>query len=222
MFEKNLEFLTEDESRKIRKTKAAVVGLGALGQMAAHLLVRSGFEQLILVDGDRVEESNFNRQLYADILTLYRPKAEVVCERLWDISPRLKTEVHPVYLDRENGPELIGDADLILDCVDRIETKLYLEELAEMKNIPLIHGAVNGWMGQAAVIFPGDRILHTIYAGRGDQKESALMVTVNAIASVQAAEALKYACGKPTRFRGKMVCLDLLNGEGGDFSCSAV
>ena len=48
MFEKNLEFLTREEAAKIRGTKAAVIGLGALGQMAAHLLVRSGFEHLVL------------------------------------------------------------------------------------------------------------------------------------------------------------------------------
>mgnify|MGYP006070402769 FL=1 len=63
MFEKNLEFLTREEAAKIRGTKAAVIGLGALGQMAAHLLVRSGFEHLVLADGDRMSASNFNREL---------------------------------------------------------------------------------------------------------------------------------------------------------------
>lgn len=218
MFEKNLEFLTREEAAKIRGTKAAVIGLGALGQMAAHLLVRSGFEHLVLADGDRMSASNFNRQLYADILTLYRPKTEVVCERLGDISPRLKLETYPVYLDRTNGPDIVGDADLILDCVDQIKTKLYLEELAEEKGIPLIHGAVNGWTGQAAVIFPGERVLSAVYANSAEQKESALMITVNVIASVQAAEAVKYACGRTSRLRGRLLCVDLLNGEADDFA----
>ena len=70
MFEKNLEFLEEEETERIRGVRAAVIGLGALGQMAAHELVRGGMERLTLVDGDVMEQSNLNRQLYADILTI--------------------------------------------------------------------------------------------------------------------------------------------------------
>ena len=102
--------------------------------------------------------------------------------------------------------------------MDQIKTKLYLEELAEEKGVPLIHGAVNGWTGQAAVIFPGERVLSAVYANSAEQKESALMITVNVIASVQAAEAVKYACGRTSRLRGRLLCVDLLNGEADDFA----
>lgn len=213
MFEKNFEFLTAEEVSRIRKTKAAVVGLGALGQMAAQELVRAGFEELILVDGDCMDPGNLNRQLYADILTMGQPKTQVVCERLGDISPRLKITEHTEFLNPENGERLLKGADLLLDCVDNIPTKQYLEKLAGALEIPLIHGAVEGWCGQAAVIFPGERLMEVLYQNKVEQETSALVMTVNVIASVQAAEALKIAAGRECALRQKIFCADLLNEE---------
>ena len=203
MFEKNFEFLTAEEVSRIRKTKAAVVGLGALGQMAAQELVRAGFEELILVDGDCMDPDNLNRQLYADILTMGQPKTQVVCERLGDISPRLKITEHTEFLNPENGERLLKGADLLLDCVDNIPTKQYLEKLAGALGIPLIHGAVEGWCGQAAVIFPGERLMEVLYQNKMEQ----------VIASVQTAEALKIAAGRECALRQKIFCADLLNEE---------
>ena len=78
MFQKNLEFLTEEQAEKISRRKVAVVGTGALGQMAAHELVRSGFEQITLIDSDIMDESNFNRQLYAANSTMNQLKVNVL------------------------------------------------------------------------------------------------------------------------------------------------
>ena len=215
MFEKNLEILTREEAERIRRKRAAVIGLGALGQMAAHLLVRSGFEELTLCDGDRMEESNRNRQLYADVLTLGMPKTEAVSEKLCDISPRLKLREYDCFLDPENGREILKGADLVLDCVDRIPVKLFLQELAEEMGIPLIHGAVEGWFGQVCTVFPGDRSLSVLYGKQREQGVTALMPTVAVTASVQAAEAVKAASGETPSFRGTLFCADLKSGEFG-------
>lgn len=213
MFEKNMEFLTPDQVRMIRSKRVAVIGLGALGQIAAHTLVRGGFERLTLVDGDRVSGSDFNRQLYADILTVGMPKTEIVCERLGDISPRLKLRKYDCFLEPQNAAETLAGADVILDCTDNVPTRLCMEEAAEQLGIPLIHGAVEGWFGQVCTVFPGDGILSVLYAGRKEQDESAMMPAVNVTASFQAAEALKIAAGKPPAFRNKLLCIDMLRAE---------
>ena len=216
------EIFTPEETAKIRRKTAAVVGLGALGQLAAEEMVRGGMERLILIDGDRMEPGNLNRQICADILTMNQFKAAIVSGRLSDISPRLKLKVHPVFLDRENGRELTGDADLILDCTDNVPSKLYLEELAEQLGIPLIHGGVEGWCGQAAVIFPGDGILKILFGRNsggsetGDpgpgQQAAVLMPAAAAVASVQAAEALKIAAGMKPALRNTLLSVDMKNG----------
>lgn len=213
MFEKNLEILSRGEAEKIRGTKAAVIGLGALGQLAAEMLARSGFEYLVLCDGDRVEQSNLNRQLYGDIMTIGMSKAEVVCARLSDISPRMKLNVCDCFLNRENAEAILKGTDLILDCVDSIPVKLYLEEKAEEIKIPLIHGAVEGWFAQVSTVFPGDGTLSVVYEKRREQKITALMPAAALAASLQASEALKLAMGEEPSFRGRLLCADLKSGE---------
>lgn len=210
-----------EEMSRIRGTTAAVAGLGALGQLAAEEMVRGGFERLILIDGDVFGPENLNRQICADILTLNRPKAEVLAERLGDISPRLKLKVCPVFLDRENGKTLTAGADMILDCVDHIPSKLVLEALAEQMNVPLIHGGVEGWCGQAGVVFPGQKILSALYRNIMENPESGQsaggsypvsMPAVGAVASIQAAEAMKLAAGRETSLKNTLLSADLSHG----------
>lgn len=221
MFEKNLEILTREEAEKIRGIRAAVIGLGALGQMAAQMLVRSGFERLILCDGDRMERSNLNRQLYADIMTMGMQKTDVVSERLCDISPRLKIKEYGCFLSEENGREILKDADLVLDCVDSIPVKLYLEELAGKLRIPLVHGAVEGWFGQVCTVLPGEHILSVIYEKKREQRVSALMPAVCLTASVQVSEALLLAAGGEPQFGSRLFCADLKTGEFDSVALSA-
>ena len=163
MFQKNLEFLTEEQAEKISRRKVAVVGTGALGQMAAHELVRSGFERITLIDSDIMDESNFNRQLYAANSTMNQLKVNVLEKGLKDIRPEAQITVHSERLNEAHGKALIGDADILLDCVDDIPSKLCLEKLAEELGIPLVHGAVEGWYGQVAVVYPGDGLLSMLY-----------------------------------------------------------
>ena len=160
MFEKNKDFFKPDEIEKLERSKIAVIGTGALGQMVAHTLVRSGIKNMLLMDFDRMEYSNFNRQLYAKISTLGAYKAEVLAEELRDISSDLSLNVYVERLDEINGVERINDCDILVDCVDYVPAKLYMEQLAEQLEIPLVHGAVEGWYGQVTTIFPGDKTLH--------------------------------------------------------------
>lgn len=213
MFEKNEPFLTGEEAEKIRRTRIVVIGAGALGQSVVPVLVRGGVERLTLVDGDVVSESDFNRQLYADILTLGRPKTDVLCERMGEISPRLKIEQYNCRFQRDNSTEILQEADLVLDCVDNIPTRLCLEEAAEKRNIPLVHAAVEGWFGQVGTVFPGDRTLSLLFARQEEQRDTAVMPAVTAAAAFQAAEALRIAAGKTALLRGKLLCIDMLSGE---------
>lgn len=213
MFEKNAPFLTREETEKIRRARIVVVGAGALGQSVVPVLVRGGAEHLTLVDGDAVSVSDFNRQLYADILTLGKSKTDVLCERMGEISPRLKIKNYNDFFQRENSGEILKEADLVLDCVDNIPSRLCLEEAAEKREIPLVHAAVEGWFGQIGTVFPGDRTLSFLFARQKEQTDTAVMPAVTAAAAFQAAEALRIAAGKTALLRGKLLCIDMLRGE---------
>lgn len=202
---------------------AAIVGVGALGQMTAHELVRLGFKNLVLIDKDVFTPGNKNRQLYAKDETMGWAKAEVTGRELNELASELNITVYKEYLTEINGSALIGDAKIIVDCTDNVQSKLYLERLAEEKKIPLVHGAVEGWCGQAAVVYPGDRILEKIYQDRKIYPEATYAPTVNLIASIQAAEVYKWAMkmqfqemGQPfkeTIMRGQVLWADLMNQE---------
>lgn len=213
MFQKNLEFLTEEQAEKISRRKVAVVGTGALGQMAAHELVRSGFEQITLIDSDIMDESNFNRQLYAANSTMNQLKVNVLEKGLKDIRPEAQITVHSERLNEANGKALIGDADILLDCVDDIPSKLCPEKLAEELGIPLVHGAVEGWYGQVAVVYPGDGLLSMLYRTKKDQQVSAMVTTVNVIASLQVNAVIKIAIESENILRHRVLFADLWKGD---------
>ena len=208
-----MDFLTAEQAERIRRMIVAVVGAGALGQMAAHQLVRGGFEKLILIDKDVLEYSNFNRQLYALDSTVNQSKAEVLKAGLLDIRPQADIKICKTFLDECNGRHLLSGADLLMDCVDDADTKVCLEKLAEELKIPLIHGAVEGWYGQVATIFPGDALLERLYMYPKKQEVSALMPTVCAVAALQAGEALKLATGCGELLHQKVMFVDMLNSD---------
>ena len=213
MFQKNLEFLTEEQAEKISRRKVAVVGTGALGQMAAHELVRSGFEQITLIDSDIMDESNFNRQLYAANSTMNQLKVNVLEKGLKDSRPEAQITVHSERLNEAIGKALIGDVDILLDCVDDIPSKLCLEKLAEELGIPLVHGAVEGWYGQVAVVYPGDGLLSMLYRTKKDQQVSAMVTTVNVIASLQVNAVIKIAIESENILRHRVLFADLWKGD---------
>lgn len=213
LFEKNMDFFTLPQAERIRRTKVAVIGAGALGQMAAHQLVRSGFEKLILIDKDILEYSNFNRQLYAVNSTVNQSKVAVLKAGLLDIHPQIDVRTCETFLNECNGKELLSEADIVVDCVDDIETKVYLEKLIAELNVPLVHGAVEGWYGQVTTIFPGDRVLERLYMHRKKQEAAALMLTVSAVTALQVGEVIKLATGSGELLHHRVMFVDMMNSD---------
>lgn len=216
MFEKNNDFLTAEERDKIQHTHVMIVGAGALGQMAAHMLVRSGFMRLTVADGDCFAADNENRQLYALPENEGLKKVEVLRAELKKINQKADIRAVDLFVDETNGRQLAASVDILVDCVDDIRTKKYLELLAGSLGICLVHGAVEGWYGQVSTVYPGDGTLAFLYPEDRVQQVSALMATVNAVASLQAAEVMKLAIRSGEILRRKVLYVDMQNG---DFSC---
>ena len=103
----------------------AICGLGGLGSNIATALTRAGVGKLILIDFDKVDITNLNRQQYK-MSQLGRPKTECCLENLRDISPYTEIEIHTVKLTEENIPELLGEADIICEAFDKADQKAML------------------------------------------------------------------------------------------------
>lgn len=216
MFEKNKEFLTAEQLNSIQSTHVLIVGAGALGQMAAHTLLRSGFVRLTVADGDCFVSDNDNRQLYARPETEGLKKVRVLQTELKKINREAEIRAVEQFVDETNGKRLAASADILMDCVDDIRTKKYLEVLADSLGICLVHGAVDGWFGQVSTVCPGDGTLAFLYPEDRAGQETALMATVNVVASLQAAEVIKLSIHSEEILRRKVLYIDMRNG---DFSC---
>lgn len=123
IFDRNVPGSTEI----LRRAAVGIAGCGGLGSQAAVSLARAGVGRLILVDGDRVEESNLNRQHYF-LEDVGRLKAEALAARLRSINPQIQASALALRLEAGRVAEVFGPADLLIEAFDRAEDKRWLIE----------------------------------------------------------------------------------------------
>lgn len=125
--------------KKLGDSRVAVFGIGGVGTFAVEALVRSGVGALDLFDDDKVCLTNINRQLIATRKTVGMKKVEVMRERVLEINPAAKVEIHETFYGAENADEYdLSNYDYIIDAIDTVSSKLVLIERAMEKNVPII------------------------------------------------------------------------------------
>ncbi|WP_339069147.1 sulfur carrier protein ThiS adenylyltransferase ThiF [Fusobacterium animalis] len=136
-------------SKKLKKTRVCILGLGGLGSNVAVLLTRSGIGYLKLVDFDIVEASNLNRQQYR-VSHIGMKKTEAMKSIIREINPFVETEVLDIKVDRENIYSTVGDIEIVVEAFDRAETKaMILEELLTDKNKIVVSASGMAGLGSA-------------------------------------------------------------------------
>ncbi|HEX5430790.1 MAG TPA: ThiF family adenylyltransferase [Bryobacteraceae bacterium] len=214
--------LGEEGQKRIREARAAVAGLGALGSVCADLLARAGVGRLRLLDRDFVEWSNLQRQtLYeesdaADAL----PKAVAAARRLARVNSEVALEPKVADLTPRNIEEMLEETDLILDATDNFETRYLINDFAVREGIPWIYGAAVGSYGLKLAIVPGQTAcFRCIYpeSPQGAQPtcetEGVLAPVTVAIASLQAADALKILALGRGSVAPRLTTIDVWTGE---------
>jgi len=198
-YQLNLGTIGMDGQLKLLRSRVGVCGLGGLGGHVAEALARFGIGHLILVDGDVFEENNLNRQLLCTESALGRPKADAAAERVAAVNSSLEVTVHHRFVGPTDIPEVFQGADLVIDALDNVTSRLALERGCAKLNIPLVHGAIAGNSGQVMTVFPGDAGLAAIYGGGEDRGveiiEGNPPPTPALVASLQVSEAVKAICG---------------------------
>lgn len=212
-YSRNMKMLSERENILLRESCVAVVGCGGLGGGIIEMLGRLGVGHIIAVDGDNFEPSNLNRQLLSHMENLGTSKAQAAVERMKLVNPDIKVTAVKELIHLENGRELLAGADVIVDAVDRINTRMMLQELAEELKAPLVHGAIGGWYGQVMTVLPGDRTLNLIYSGeitQGIEKELGNpSFTPALVGSIQVSEVVKLLINRGGLLRHRMLYIDL-------------
>lgn len=129
---------------KLKKSKVAIFGIGGVGSFVVEGLVRSGVENFILVDDDKVCLTNLNRQLIATRKTVGKFKVDVAKERILEINPNAKVETYQEFFMPESSGILDESVDYIVDCIDTVTAKIELVMRANKMNIPIISSMGTG------------------------------------------------------------------------------
>ena len=136
-------------SKKLKKTRVCILGLGGLGSNVAILLARSGIGFLKLVDFDTIEASNLNRQQYR-VSHIGMKKTEAMKSIIREINPFVEVDILDIKVDRENIYSIVGDIEIVIEAFDRAETKaMILEELLTDKNKIVVSASGMAGLGSA-------------------------------------------------------------------------
>lgn len=135
---------------KLRKVNVIIFGVGGVGSNLANMLVRSGIENLSLVDYDTIDVTNINRQIVANSTNIGKIKVEEMANQLKIINPDVKIKIYPFKLDGETIEKIdFNGIDYIVDCIDDIPAKKLLIKYAFSHNIKILSamGAGNRYKG---------------------------------------------------------------------------
>jgi molybdopterin/thiamine biosynthesis adenylyltransferase len=148
---RQMSIVTKSQQTRFKESKIVVIGCGGLGGTVVEMLARMGVGELNIVDKDSFDMSNLNRQLMSSIESLGKCKSEVTKEKIRLINPYVKVNAFNEELNEENLEKIIGSCDIAIDALDNLLTRVLVNRYTKEKEIPFIHGAIHGTIGQLTV-----------------------------------------------------------------------
>ncbi len=215
-YDRNFNTLSLEEQKKLGASKVVVLGLGGLGGSVCEMLARVGIGHLILIDGDVFESSNLNRQVLCQEKLIGFPKAKAAKNRVNTINSEVEVKHFIEYVDESNLYEHIKGADVVMDCLDSIDTRFLLQMAAQKASIPIVSGAIAGVAGQVTTIFPEDKGYELIYGKKGRHQSKGIETRTGNlaycaffVASVQSSECIKVLLDRGDILRNKLLIAEL-------------
>lgn len=214
-----------DGQEALKKGRVLVLGAGGLGCAATQYIAAAGIGTLTLIDDDRVELSNLQRQVLHSDATIGELKVESAAKSLRQLNPHTQVETIAERLNDEAMKTLIDRHDLVVDCSDNVQTRNQLNRLCYETRTPLVSGAAIRLEGQVAVFTYRDDepCYQCLSALFGEQALSCveagiLSPVVGIIGASQALEAIKLLSGFAAAPTGKVMLYDAMSSEWRSFS----
>ena len=202
--------------KKLLEGKVLVIGAGGLGSPAILYLAASGVGTIGIVDGDKVDLSNLQRQVIHanDAVGMY--KAESAAKRVKEINPDVQVNLYPEYVTAENIEKLIEPYDFIIDGVDNFAAKFLINDACVLAKKPFCHAGIREFYGQVLTYVPGEGPCYRCVFeeipedGTVDTCSTAGVIgsIPGIIGSIQALEAQKYLTGAGELLTGKILTFD--------------
>jgi len=206
--------------RKLLDARVALIGAGGLGSPAGLYLAAAGVGTLTLIDDDRVERSNLQRQVLHADARVGMAKTESARVALRALNPSVRVQLHGERVRAANVEALLRDHDVVIDGADNFPTRYLLDAACRRLEIPLVYGAVHRFTGQVSV-FDARRDDSPCYRCLFPEPPSAaeapncseagvLGVLPGVIGLLQATEAIKLVLGLGESLVGRLLCYDAL------------
>lgn len=208
--------------RLLKEARVLVIGAGGLGSPILLYLAGAGVGRITVVDGDRVEASNLQRQIIHTDAATGLTKAQSAATAMQALNPFVAVQAVEVPLDQANGPALIAAHDLIIDGTDSFDTRALVNRLCVAAGKPLIIGALSPWEGQVSLFDParGGPCYDCLFPVRPAPgsvpscAEAGVAAPLpGVIGSLMAVEAIKHLTGAGQTLRGRLMIHDALFAE---------
>jgi len=215
----SLDEVGPEGQRRLREARVLLVGAGGLGSPAALYLAAAGVGTLGVVDSDRVELSNLQRQILHGTGDVDRGKVDSARDRLHEVNPHVTVEPHPVRLTSANALELVGRYDLVLDGSDNFPTRYLVNDACVLAGRPWVYGAVLRWEGQLSLFGASDGPCYRCLFREpppaelvpGCAEAGVVGVLPGIIGTLQALEVVKWILGRGRSMAGRLLLFDALD-----------
>ena len=203
---------------RLRDGSVAVIGAGGLGSPCLLYLAAAGVGRIGIVDDDRVDESNLQRQVLHGTARLGDPKAASAHDRLSDLNPLVQLDVHEVRLSPDNALELLAPYDVVVDGTDNFSSRYLINDACEILGKPLVYGAIQRFEGQLSVFnHRGGPTYRDLFPeppppelAPNCAEAGVLGVLPGIIGTLQAVEVVKLLLGRDDVMSGRILLYDAL------------
>jgi len=186
-----------EKQLKLKNSTVFIAGAGGLGSPVAIYLTVAGIGNIRICDYDTPDITNLNRQILHNHKRFGINKAVSAKMTLEELNPHVNIEALPYKITEDNIDDLIGNSDIIVDCMDNFSTRYILNRFAIKKKIPLVHGSIWGLEGRVSFIIPPETPCLKCFFPESPPEETfpVVGVTPGVIGAIQATEAIKYLTG---------------------------
>lgn len=208
----------EERQLLLKQAKVLVIGAGGLGSPVLQYLSAAGVGTIGIVDGDRVDISNLQRQVIFHMEDVGQNKAEAAMRRLSRQNSHVLFDVFPEFLDRDNALEIMQGYDVVVDGSDNFATRYLVSDACVLLEVPLVYGSIMQFEGQVSVFnYQGGPTYRCLFPEPPNPAEvpgcseiGVLGVMPGLIGCHQANEVLKMITGMGEVLSGKLMLLDAL------------
>ena len=204
---------------KLKSAKVLIIGAGGLGSPIAIYLAAAGVGKIGLVDFDKVNYSNLQRQILFSETDIGRPKVEAAKERLNAINPGVEIKTYNLKLTAQNALEIINEYDIAADGSDNFSSRYLVNDACVLLGKPLVSGSVLRFEGQVSFFYAKEGPCYRCLFPESPEPDSVpsceeagvLGVLPGIIGSIQANEVIKFIIGKGELLKGRLLTLNALD-----------